>query len=141
MNEELTPVDWEALRDKANAVFQKTMEDIEIMDQRRRRLFSDAWFIFGELELGIQTYKDRSFVWMLERTDEETFEVFDYVATDPVTSEPDAEIWFELENGQMDLHKRINTVPACVALKIVEQFVKTGERLSSVTWVRGNTIS
>lgn len=126
-------IDWEMIRDRANACWENTMKDAQEAVERRKRVVSEAWFSQDEKELAVLTHQDRCFVMYVENQEDEG-----HVATDPVTSEPDAEIWFELDNGQMDMHKRLNTVPACVAFRVVEHFVKTGDMLSSVVWIKGN---
>jgi hypothetical protein len=131
------PMPYEQLVEKANACFRKTLEDAEEYIQRRKRVVSEAWFDHGDKRLAVLTHQDRCFVmYMDEVRCEES-----WIVTDPVTSEPDAEIWFELDNGQMDMHKRFHTTSASIAFKVLEHFVLTGEKAPFVNWLDGNKIS
>ncbi len=120
--------------EKANACFKKTLEDAEVYTERRKRVVSESWYHKDGKTLAVLTHQDRCFVMYM------TSECNSWIVTDPVTSEPDAEIWFELDNGQMDMHKRFHTTSAAIAFKVVEHFVETGEMLSSVAWLEGDKV-
>jgi len=136
VSEEL-PISYEEIVEKANACFHKTMADVEEYDRRRKRVVSEAWFDKDGRTLGVLTHSDRCFVMYMDKARCEE----SWIITDPITSEPDVEIWFDLDNGQMDMHKRFYTTSAAIAFKVVEHFVKTGEMLSSVNWLEGNKVS
>ncbi len=121
-------INYEEVVEKSNAIFEKTLKDLDVLEQRRKRIYSEAWHKYGDKELFVLTYRDRCFVMFVGENE------VCYIATDPVTSEPKAEIWFELDNGQMDMHIRHDTVPACIAFKIVQEFIESGDMLSSVVW-------
>jgi hypothetical protein len=136
MNEE-HPIPWEEIVEKANTCFRKTLEDAKQHDIRRKRVVSEAWFNKDGRTLGVLTNADRCFVmYMPAGCNEDS-----YIVTDPVTSEPDVGIWFELDNGQMDLHKKFHTTSSAIAFKVLEHFISTGEMASFVTWLEGNKIS
>lgn len=117
--------------EKSNACFRKTLEDAEIYNKRRERVVSDCRFDKDGKTLFVLTNKDRCLVLFMPAGCDIDWSL----VTDNVTSEPDAEIWFEFQDGRMDLRKRKHTTPACLAFRVVSYFLETGEKAPFVTWL------